>query len=85
MLKKKLQRRNIVKLLENNLYSKLSTAIQNLDKSGIHKKEYSRQELADAFFSSENKEQNLQNFNNLCINLNNLFNNTFYIDEKQIK
>lgn len=74
--------RNIVKLLENNLYSKLSTAIQNLDKSGIHKKEYSRQELADAFFPSENKEQNLQNFNNLCINLNNLFNNTFYINEK---
>lgn len=77
--------RNIVKLLENNLYSKLSTAIQNLDKSGIHKKEYSRQELADAFFPSENKEQNLQNFNNLCINLNNLFNNTFYIDEKSNK
>lgn len=77
--------RNIVKLLENNLYSKLSTAIQNLDKSGIHKKEYSRQELADAFFSSENKKQNLQNFNNLCINLNNLFNNTFYIDEKSNK
>lgn len=77
--------RDIVKLLENNLYSKLSTAIQNLDKSGIHKKEYSRQELADAFFPSENKEQNLQNFNNLCINLNNLFNNTFYIDEKSNK
>lgn len=77
--------KNIVKLLENNLYSKLSTAIQNLDKSGIHKKEYSRQELADAFFPSENKKQNLQNFNNLCINLNNLFNNTFYIDEKTNK
>ena len=77
--------KDIVKLLENNLYSKLSTAIQNLDKSGIYKKEYSRQELADAFFSSENKEQNLQNFNNLCINLNNLFNNTFYINEKTNK
>lgn len=76
--------KNIVKILEKNLYSSISAAMQELNKKTDKKYNsiYSRQELADAFFPSENQEQNLQEFNNFCIYLNNLINNSLYIDEK---
>lgn len=76
--------KNIVKILEKNLYSSISAAMQKLNKKTDKKYNsiYSRQELADAFFPSENQEQNLQEFNNFCIYLNNLINNSLYIDEK---
>jgi hypothetical protein len=75
--------RNIVKMLEKNLYSSISAAMQNLAKNNNDNRiKYSRQELANAFFPSENQEQNLQEFNNFCTYLNNLINNSLYIEEE---